>query len=48
VRRPDGPALAISVAVHASRHPLSYIEADFVPLLKETAAGLERLLSLRS
>jgi IclR family pca regulon transcriptional regulator len=47
VRRPEGPTLAISVAVHASRHPLSYIETNFVPPLLETGAGLERLLSLR-
>jgi IclR family transcriptional regulator, pca regulon regulatory protein len=48
VRRPEGPALAISVASHASRHSLSFIETEFVPPLLETAAGLERLLSLRS
>jgi DNA-binding XRE family transcriptional regulator len=48
VRRAEGPALAISVASHASRHSLSFIETEFVPPLLETAAGLERLLSLRS
>jgi IclR family pca regulon transcriptional regulator len=47
VRRPDGSALAISVASHASRHSLSHIEANFVPSLQETAAGLERLLGMR-
>jgi len=48
VRRPEGPGLAISVASHASRHSLSYIEANFVPPLQDTAAGLEKLFSLRS
>jgi IclR family pca regulon transcriptional regulator len=48
VRRPEGPRLAISVASHASRHSLSYIEANFVPPLQDTAAGLEKLFSLRS
>jgi IclR family pca regulon transcriptional regulator len=47
VRRPDGPVVAISVASHASRHSLSYIETNFVPGLQETGAALERLLSLR-
>lgn len=48
VHRPEGLALAISVASHASRHSLSYIEENYVPPLRETAAGLEKLLSLRS
>ena len=48
VRRPAGPGLAISVASHASRHSLSYLEANVVPPLLETAAGLEKLLSLHS
>lgn len=47
VRRPDGPALAISVASHASRYSLNYLEANFVRPLLETAAGVEKLLNLR-
>ena len=47
VHRPEGLALAISVASHASRHSLSYIEENYVPPLRETAAGLEKLLSRR-
>jgi IclR family pca regulon transcriptional regulator len=48
VRRPEGPGLAISASSHASRHSLSYLEANFVPPLLQTAAGLEKLLKLHS
>jgi IclR family transcriptional regulator, pca regulon regulatory protein len=43
VHRPGRPALAISVAAHASRESVAAIEANYVPALREAAREIENL-----
>jgi IclR family transcriptional regulator, pca regulon regulatory protein len=48
VHQPNRPTMGISVAVHASRTSVEAIERDYLPALLETAAGIERILSMRN
>jgi IclR family pca regulon transcriptional regulator len=47
VRRPNRPALAISVSSHASRGTVESVRQDHLPVLEQAARELEKVFTLR-